>query len=96
MAVTRYMVSYDIRDAKRLRRVATTLEGFGTRVQYSLFECPLNELLLAELKAELGTIISHSHDQVLFISLGASSKSIDLLIDYLGTPYLQRDGVTVV
>ena len=44
----RYLVSYDICDPKRLRRVARSLEGFGVRLQYSVFECPLDELRLAK------------------------------------------------
>lgn len=38
----RYLVSYDICQPKRLRQVARVLEGFGVRLQYSVFECPLD------------------------------------------------------
>ncbi|EMN95623.1 CRISPR-associated endoribonuclease Cas2-like protein, partial [Leptospira interrogans serovar Medanensis str. UT053] len=31
------LVSYDIREPKRLRRVAKIMEGFGERIQYSVF-----------------------------------------------------------
>ena len=37
------LVAYDITNAKRLRRVADVCENFGVRVQYSLFECRLEE-----------------------------------------------------
>ena len=37
------LVAYDISDAKRLHRVARVCEDFGVRVQYSLFECRLEE-----------------------------------------------------
>ena len=53
MSRIRYLVSYDISDPKRLRKVARSLEGFGVRLQYSVFECPLDDLRLAKLKAEL-------------------------------------------
>ena len=43
----RYLISYDIANAKRLRRVAKTLESYGTRLQFSVFECPLDELRVA-------------------------------------------------
>jgi len=49
----RYLVSYDIANAKRLRRVAKTLESYGTRLQFSVFECPLDDLRLAQAKAAL-------------------------------------------
>jgi CRISPR-associated protein Cas2 len=32
------VLSYDIVDSKRRRKMATTLEGMGIRVQYSVFE----------------------------------------------------------
>ena len=53
MSRIRYLVSYDICQPKRLRRVARTLEGFGVRLQYSVFECALDAMRLAKLKAEL-------------------------------------------
>ena len=36
-----HLVCYDIRDDSRLRRVAKLLEGYGERVQYSVFRCRL-------------------------------------------------------
>ena len=61
----RYLVSYDICDPKRLRRVARTMEGFGVRLQYSVFECPLDSLRLEKLKAELHPLLNHDEDQVI-------------------------------
>ena len=37
------LVTYDIADPRRLRRVAKVSEGFGRRVQKSVFECELDE-----------------------------------------------------
>ncbi|MGE0434417.1 MAG: CRISPR-associated endonuclease Cas2 [Planctomycetota bacterium] len=37
-----YLLTYDVRDDKRLRKVAKTLEGYGTRLQYSVFHCHLS------------------------------------------------------
>jgi CRISPR-associated protein Cas2 len=37
------VVAYDITDHKRLARVAKVCEDYGVRVQYSVFECHLNE-----------------------------------------------------
>lgn len=56
------LVSYDIQteDAagkRRLRRVATVCERFGQRVQYSVFECIVNDkqlmLLMHQLEQEI-------------------------------------------
>ena len=38
-----HIVTYDIRNPKRLRKVAKICENFGFRVEYSVFECDLNE-----------------------------------------------------
>jgi CRISPR-associated endoribonuclease Cas2 len=92
----RYLVSYDISDPKRLRRVARALEGFGVRLQYSVFECPLDEMRIAMLKAALQPILKHDEDQVLFVSLGPSSKDASLVIDAMGLPYTVRTRVTII
>lgn len=52
-----HLIAYDVRDPKRLRRVAHTLEGYGTRVQYSLFRCRLDRETLEKLRWELAKIL---------------------------------------
>jgi CRISPR-associated protein Cas2 len=92
----RYLVSYDICEPKRLRRVAKVLEGFGTRLQYSVFECPLDGMRLAQLKAALDPEINHDEDQVLFVSIGVEAADATLVIDTLGLPYTVRSRVTII
>ena len=38
---TSYLVSYDICDDKRLRKVFQTMRGYGDHLQYSVFQCQL-------------------------------------------------------
>jgi CRISPR-associated protein Cas2 len=92
----RYLVSYDICHPKRLRQVARVLEGFGVRLQYSVFECPLDDLRLAHLKSSLHSILNHDEDQVLFVSLGPSASDATLVIEAMGLPYTVRTRVTIV
>ncbi len=92
----RYLVSYDISNAKRLRRVAKVLEGFGTRLQYSVFECPLDAMRFEQLKAALSTAMNHDEDQVLFVSLGLESADATLVIESMGQPYIVRSRVTII
>jgi CRISPR-associated protein Cas2 len=66
----RYLVSYDISDDKRLRRVFKTMRGYGDHLQYSVFRCDLSRQELATLRAILDGIIHHAEDQVLFADLG--------------------------
>lgn len=96
MSRIRYLVSYDISNPKRLRKVARALEGFGVRLQYSVFECPLDDLRLARLKGELEDLLNHDEDQVLFVSLGPSSNDATLVIEAMGLPYEVRSRVTIV
>jgi CRISPR-associated protein Cas2 len=92
----RYLISYDITHPKRLRRVARTMEGFGVRLQYSVFECPLDGVRLEKLKAELHPILNHEEDQVLFVSLGPSANDASLTIEAMGVPYQTRSRVTII
>ncbi len=96
MSRIRYLVSYDICDPKRLRLVARALEGFGVRLQYSVFECPLDDIRLAKLKAELHSLLHNDEDQVLFVSLGPSAKDATLVIESMGLPYEVRSRVTII
>jgi CRISPR-associated protein Cas2 len=52
-----YIISYDVHEDKRRADVAKTLEGFGTRVQYSVFECLLTQdqfdVLIQRLRARI-------------------------------------------
>lgn len=65
-----YIVSYDISDPKRLRRVFRTLKGFGDHLQLSVFRCDLSEGQRLRLVDALRAIIHHDQDQVIFVDLG--------------------------
>jgi CRISPR-associated protein Cas2 len=82
-----YLVTYDICDDKRLRKVFKTMLNWGDHLQYSVFECQLSEMDLQTLKAELKTIIHHLQDQVLFIDLGPAAGRGERVIEAIGIPY---------
>jgi CRISPR-associated protein Cas2 len=96
MGRTRYIVAYDISHPRRLRKVARTLEGYGTRLQLSVFECPLDGVRLAKAKAQLAEQINHEEDQVLFVALGPAAGDANLHIEALGKPYSARRVVTII
>lgn len=57
-----YLISYDI-EADRLRnKIAKTLEGYGRRVQYSVFECDLTDKRYRELYQKLSAITKDLKD----------------------------------
>ena len=47
------LVTYDIPKNKRRLKIMKTLEGFGSRVQYSVFECQLKPAQLIEMRKKL-------------------------------------------
>jgi CRISPR-associated protein Cas2 len=63
-----YLVSYDIRDAKRWRLAYNQLKGCGERIQYSLFRCRLNRTEMERLRWELQKVLK-AEDDLLFIHL---------------------------
>lgn len=66
----RYVVTYDVSDPGRLRRVFKLLKGYGTHLQLSVFACDLTEMTLVQLKASLADAIDATRDAVLFIDIG--------------------------
>jgi CRISPR-associated protein Cas2 len=48
-----YLVSYDLRDPGRWRKVFKLLKGYGTSLQYSIFRCRLTHRQLERLRWEL-------------------------------------------
>ena len=48
-----YVVSYDIEDNKVRIKLAKILEGYGVRIQYSVFECQLTEKRYLKLYQEI-------------------------------------------
>lgn len=54
----RIVISYDISDDKRRTKVAKIMEGHGYRVQYSVFECDLDDAQLKKLWQRLKPLVS--------------------------------------
>ena len=63
-----WLVCYDVRDPKRLRAAAKHLEGYGHRIQYSVFRCWMSAQQMQRLRWEL-TEILEKEDDVLMIPL---------------------------
>ena len=91
-----YIVSYDIADPKRLRKVFKTMRDWGDHLQLSVFECHLTRMDLVHLRAELADIIHHDEDQVLFVDLGPAEGRGKRVITALGKPYVHIDAPLIV
>lgn len=93
----RYIVTYDVCEAKRLRKVFKVLKGFGQHIQFSVFRCDLARIDLARLEAALREVINAKEDQVLFIDIGpAEGRSVEA-VQSLGRAYsVDENGPVIV
>ena len=67
------LVTYDIVDNSKRNKIAKILMDFGTRVQYSVFECNVSYEQLARLKKRLTKLVNE-RDSVRYYSLCASCR----------------------
>ncbi len=88
---TRYIVTYDISDPDRLRRVHQTMKGAGEWLQYSVFRCDLSDREKQELLLDLSLRLNLREDQVLFIDLGPAEGQAAECIASLGRPYVVQE-----
>ena len=69
-----YIVTYDVRNQKRWRRLFKVMEGRGAWLQFSVFQCRLSRRGLAEMTAALSEIIKHDEDHVVILDLGPADE----------------------
>jgi CRISPR-associated protein Cas2 len=86
-----FIVSYDIADDKRLRKVFKVCRDFGTHLQYSVFECDLSAAERVELQGKLEAVMNLREDQVLFVDLGPAESRGERVITALGQAYVRMD-----
>lgn len=82
-----YIVTYDVSDQKRLRRVFKIMRGYGEHLQLSVFRCELSDRELVELRAKLTEVVHHEQDQVLFVDMGPAEGRGFAAIRSLGRAY---------
>lgn len=94
--ITRYLVSYDIADPERLRRVHAIVKASAHRVQDSVYEALMTERERVLFVGRLESVIHHKKDQVIFLDLGSAAREDLPEIATLGLPYRpQRRGPVV-
>ena len=75
-----YVVSYDIPDDRRRTRIHSLLTGFGTWVQYSVFECFLDRKQRMLLETRLLEAIHQREDTIRIYGLcGACMPKVEVL-----------------
>ena len=78
----KYVVTYDISNDKRRTKLSDLLGAYGSRVNYSVFECELNQTKLDKLlyEIELKKLINKKYDSLRFYHLceNCVPKSFDV------------------
>jgi CRISPR-associated protein Cas2 len=81
-----FIVSYDVSEPKRWRKVYKTMRGYGEWVQLSVFQCRMSKTRLLQLEAALGEIVNQHEDHVLFLDLGPAD-AVKPRINSIGKPF---------
>lgn len=68
-----YLITYDVRDDRRWRRLYRTLRGYGEWRQLSVFLCRLTRRRRVDLEAAVRELIAHGEDHVLIVDMGAAT-----------------------
>lgn len=64
-----YIISYDIPDTPRRTKIAKILDDFGDRVQYSVFECLLDQDLVEKMIFKLEKVVNSDEDSIRIYAL---------------------------
>ena len=73
------LITYDVNTEtkegrRRLRHVAISCKNYGQRVQFSVFECTVNDFQYEELKSKLQKIIDPKLDSIRIYNLSSSRE----------------------
>ncbi len=91
-----YIVTYDIGEPRRWRRLFKLMHGYGEWLQLSVFQCRLTRRRRAELAAAINEVINHNQDHVLILDLG-SVERVELRVESMGKTYapVSREAIIV-
>lgn len=91
-----FIVTYDIADARRWRRVFKAMHGYGEWVQLSVFQCRLSARRRAELESRLRELVKTGEDHVLLIEVGPADTT-RLAITSIGKTFsgIERRAVVI-
>lgn len=94
MTMLLYLITYDIPCNKRRKKVSDLLEGYGQRVQYSVFECLLSAGKYRELQKRLRPRVRPEEDSIRFYPL--SGHTLGQVEVWGGVPVVQPPRSVIV
>jgi CRISPR-associated protein Cas2 len=91
-----FIVTYDIADQKRWRRVFQAMNGYGEWLQLSVFQCRLSRRRRAELETRLRELVKNGEDHVLLIDVGPADKT-EVAVASLGKNFskIERHAIVI-
>ncbi len=91
-----FLVCYDVRDDKRLRKIHKLLKAYGEAWQYSVFYCALKPIDRVRLETAAREILNLKEDQLLIVDMGGNEDAAREASSFLGVGVPQREVGTVV
>lgn len=80
----RYLLAYDIRESRRLRRVHRVAKAWGYPLQYSVFVCDLTKSELLMMKRDLLAEMSIAQDSIGIFDLGPPDGRGIRCVEFIG------------
>ncbi len=90
-----YLITYDIRCPKRWRKAYNLLQGYGERIQYSIFRCWLSQREREKLRWQLEKILE-AEDSLLLIRLSHDCVSSIPSYNRPDAWYIEETGYRIV
>lgn len=90
-----YLVCYDVRDSRRLRRMHRLMKAYGEAWQYSVFYCTLKAIDRVRLENAAREVLNLKEDQLLIVDLGSNEEAARESATVLG-PALPEPGSGMV
>jgi len=86
-----YLVCYDVRDDKRLRKIHKLLKAYGEAWQYSVFYCALKAIDRVRLENAVREILNLKEDQLLIVDMGGNEEAARESSSFLGVGIPHRE-----
>jgi CRISPR-associated protein Cas2 len=91
-----YLVCYDVRDPKRLRKVFRVLKGYGEHWQFSVFFCVLKDIDRVRLQYDLEEKMNLKEDQAMILDLGPNEREAREAAAVVGVPLPEAENNMLV
>ena len=90
-----YIVTYDIADDKRWRRLFKLMHGYGEWLHLSVFQCRLTRMRHAELVQLIEGILHREKDHLLMLDIGPA-ENVQLRVLSIGKAFAPVERAPVI